>query len=85
MNTFNEKDKIVIKNNDEEKVFYKLLKFSSDKTNKEYLIYCDENKKIYSSILAKIDDKIKFLPIEDDLDKMIVQQAMNIVQIKFSN
>ena len=49
-----ENDKIIIKDDSGvEKEFYKLVSFHSTKTNKDYLIYCDDDKKLYSSVVEK--------------------------------
>ena len=82
-----ENDKIVIKNDQgEEKIFYKLLKFFSKDTNKNYLVYTDKEKdengrlKLYSSVIFEGTNGVEFLPVVDEYDLDIVGQA--IIQAK---
>ena len=68
-----ENDKIIIKDDSGvEKEFYKLVSFHSTKTNKDYLIYCDDDKKLYSSVVEKDElGGIQFRKIDrEDLDEV---------------
>lgn len=83
----NEKDKIIICNDQgEEQTFYQLMTFSSKETEKEYILYTDNTindnhqLNIYSSILVGEGDSIEFIPVVDNKDKDIVKEA--IIQLK---
>lgn len=73
-----DKDKFLINTDTgENKTFYKLITFKSNITNKTYLVYCDEDKKIYSSILLSNDsNNIKLEKIVDDIDLDEVKKAI---------
>ena len=84
-----DKDKIVIRDEQGiEKTFYKLLQFSSTETHKRYLVYTDYSKNedgslhLFSSIIIEKDGMIEFIPIQDERDQEIVNQA--IIQVKLS-
>ena len=80
----NDKDKFILKdNNGEEKTFYKLITFKSTITNKKYLVYADDNRKIYSSILIDDDENnVRIEKLEDERDLEEVNKA--ILQVKNS-
>ena len=80
----NEKDKFILKNDSgEESTFYKLITFKSTITNKKYLVYADENRKIYSSILIDDDENnIRIEKLEDENDLEEVNKA--ILQVRNS-
>ncbi len=82
-----EKDRIVILDEQGvEKAFYKLLQFTSTETNQRYLVYTDDKKdeegqlNLYSSIIVEKDGKIEFIPVQEEKDQDIVNQA--IIQMK---
>ena len=77
-----EEDKIVVNVNGEEKTFYKLITFTSNLTNKRYLVFTDEAKKIYSSIIENENDTIKLISIENEDDLEEVKKAL--IQTKTS-
>lgn len=77
-----EKDKFILKNdNGEEQVFYKLITFKSNITNKKYLVYCDDAKRIYGSIILKDDsNNINLEKITEDIDLGEVNKAISKVK-----
>ena len=77
-----EEDKIVVNVNGEEKTFYKLITFNINLTNKRYLVFTDESKKIYSSIIENENDTIKLISIENEDDLEEVKKAL--IQTKTS-
>ena len=77
-----EEDKIVVNVNGEEKTFYKLITFTSNLTNKRYLVFTDEAKKIYSSIIESENDTIKLISIKNEDDLEEVKKAL--IQTKTS-
>ena len=77
-----EEDKIVVNVNGKEKTFYKLITFTSNLTNKRYLVFTDEAKKIYSSIIENENDTIKLISIENEDDLEEVKKAL--IQTKTS-
>lgn len=87
--TFYDEDKFVLLDNDGvEQEFYRMITFSSNITNKKYLVYTDGKEtngkiNIYSSILIN-DDKnnmqLAKLETEDDIEevnKAIMQAKVN--------
>ena len=77
-----EEDKIVVNVNGEEKTFYKLITFKSNLNNKKYLIFSDDSKNIYSSIIENANDNIKLLNLENEDDYEEVKKAL--IQTKTS-
>lgn len=82
-----EEDKFIIKDKDnKENVFYKLITFDSTITNKSYIIYADEDKNIYSSILVNNDsDNIVLEKIVDEQDKEEVNKALLHAKMSLDN
>ena len=78
-----EEDKIVVNVNGEEKTFYKLITFKSNLTNKKYLIFSDDSKNIYSSIIENANDNIKLLNLENEDDYEEVKKALIQTQTSF--
>ena len=80
----NEKDRFtLIDDTGKESIFYKLITFKSSITNKKYLVYADEEKKVYGSILVDDDENnVRIEKIQDDLDLEEINKA--IVQVKNS-
>lgn len=85
-----EKDKIVLKDDQgEEKEFYKLIQFYSNETNKRYLVYTDQEKdnneklKLYSSIIVGEGDNIEFIPVSEEKDQDVVNQAVIQTKLEF--
>ncbi len=80
-----DEDKFIVKKEDgSEQVFYKMITFKSNLTNKDYIIYTDGKMNIYSSIL--IDDDISNMKLEkitneDDIEeikKALIQTKISI-------
>ena len=74
-----------------EKEFYKILTFESSLTNKNYIIYTDnqytnDNINIYSSILINNDmNNIKLEKINDEADKEEVNKALLQAKMNIQN
>jgi len=72
--------------NDEKKVYYKLLEFSSEETGKDYIAYTDyseddeKNTKAYGAIVTKDGDTIKLDPIEDEREWKIIEVTLEALQ-----
>lgn len=84
-----EEDKIVIQNDaGVSQEFYKLVEFIDTKTGRNFIIYTDNKRdknnklNIYSNVVEKNGDNIKFIPITDDGDKEIVKNAL--IQVKMN-
>lgn len=84
-----EEDKIVIQNDaGVSQEFYKLVEFIDTKTGRNFIIYTDNKRdknnklNIYSNVVEKNGDNIKFIPITDDGDKEIVKKAL--IQVKMN-
>ena len=85
-----EEDKFTIQSKDGNYLeFYKLLSFNSKITNKSYIVYSDNNKNIYASILNNTGGDIVLERIEDEIDlnevnKAILEIKININYVKDS-
>ena len=83
-----QEDKIIIKNSEGvTQEFYKLIEFIDKKTNKDFIVYTDnqyENNKlnIYSNIVEKGENGIKLLPVANEDDREKVKKAL--LQVKIS-
>lgn len=91
-NMIDENDKIIIRNDHgEEKIFYQLVTFFSKETEKEYIIYTDNTVNndnqlnIYGSILVSKDDSFEFIPVTDERDQAIIQDAIIQAKIELLN
>ena len=82
-----EEDKFIIKDeNNNQKTFYKLIIFESTITNKSYIIYTDNGKNIYSSILLNNDlNNILLEKITNEIDLEEVNKALIQAKINVDN
>ena len=86
MNLYDEYKFTIRTDDNQEKTFYNLITFKSTITNKDYIIYTDDGKNIFSSILKKDNnDKILLEKITDKIDEDEVNKALEKAKIDIKN
>ena len=87
----NNEDRFVIKDeNGNDQVFYKLIIFNSDITNKSYIIYTDNtytdgSLNIYGSILNVEGEGLKLDKVTDEIDEQEINKAIVKVKTELEN
>lgn len=75
-----------IDENNEKKLYYKLLEFESSETNKHYVAYTDYSEdisgdiKAYGATVKMIKDEIKLEPLENDKEWRVIDYTLQNIQ-----